>query len=382
MSLFGCRQGRRQGRIVVAAALAAGAVVACGTIETSDKIDYRAAPAPKSLDVPPDLSPLPKEDRFQVPSATVSGTAKGPAAATAPSGVVPPVPVARLQRDGSQRWLAIDLPPEQVIDQVKEMFKAAGLRVERDDAALGIVETGWAENHAKLPLDFLRRTLGRATDAFYSTGELDKYRARIERTEKNTSEVYISHRGMVEVYTSTQREDTRWQLRPSEPELEAELLRRLQLRFLQPSTAPTEVAAAAPAGAPRAPAPPQNARLVKGASPADTKVSIDEPFDRAWRRVGLALDRGGFTVEDRDRTKGVYFVRYLDPDYEAKQRDQQGIFSKMFGRDLKIDAQQFRVVLAANPAAGTDVTVLDKDGRPEASATGAKILAQITEQLR
>src|SRR5882672_2314807 len=365
------RLARRQDRFVVVSVLAVLAITGCANVEMSDKIDYRSAAPPKPLDIPPDLSQLPKEDRFQVPSASANAAnARGAqAAAPAAGNVIPAVTNARFERDGSQHWLAVDQPPEQVIEQVREMFKTVGLGIDRDDATLGIVETVWAENHAKLPLDFLRKALGKVTDFMYSTSELDKFRARIERTQNNTSEVFISHRGMAEVYTNSQHENTIWQVRPSDPELEAEMLRRLQLRFL-PATATaaatttaTATAAAAPiATEPKAPPPPQNARLVKGDSAAESKVLIDEPFDRAWRRVGLALDRGGFTVEDRDRTKGVYFVRYLDPEYEAKIREQQGFFSKMFGRDSKIDAQQFRILVAAN-ASGTDVTVQDKDGK-------------------
>ena len=378
------RPAWRQGWCAVAAAGVVAAVAGCSSIEMSDKIDYRTAAPQKPIDIPPDLSQLPKDDRFQVPnaSATASANAKGPLQAPGAPSAVPAVTVARFERDGSQRWLAVDLPPEQVMEQVREMFKTVGLGIERDDAQLGIIETVWAENHAKLPLDFLRRALGKATDFAYSTSELDKYRARIERTPNNTSEVFLSHRGMAEVYTTAQHDNTIWQVRPPDPELEAELLRRLQLRFLPSATATAAAAPGAAAPDARPAAMPQNARLVQGAGPGDSKVEISEPFDRAWRRVGLALDRGGFTVEDRDRTKGLYFVRYLDPDYEAKQRDKQGVLSRIFGRDPKIDAQQFRILVAANSGNGTDVSVQDKDGKPEGSATGAKILAQITEQMR
>ena len=384
MSLVERRLTRRHGRVAVAAVLAIAVLAGCANVEVSDKIDYRSAAPPKPLDIPPDLSQLPKDDRFQVPnSASATSAARTAPANPAQGTAVPAVSTARFERDGSQRWLAVDQPPEQVLDQIREMFKAAGLGIDRDEPSLGIIETVWAENHAKLPLDFLRRTLGRITDFMYSTSELDKFRARVERTANNTSEVFLSHRGMAEVYTNKQNEQTVWQLRPSEPELEAEMLRRLQLRFLPAATA----TAAAPGTTPDArpgsvAAVPQNARLVKGSSAADSKVAIDEPFDRAWRRVGLALDRGGFTVEDRDRTKGVYFVRYLDPDYEARMRDKQGFFSRVFGRDQKIDAQQFRILVAGNSGNGTEVSVQDKEGQPEASATGSKILAQITEQLR
>jgi outer membrane protein assembly factor BamC len=391
MLLFESRPVRRLGFLVAISVVVASAA-GCSSMQITDKIDYKTAAPPKPLDIPPDLSQLPKDDRFQVPS-TVSASTIGQqqtAAVAAVQTAVPSVPNARLERDGSQRWLAVDLPPEQVIDQVREAFKDAGLAIERDDPTLGIVETVWAENHARLPLDWLRKALGKVADTFYSTSELDKFRARIERTANNTTEVYVSHRGMVEVYTNGQHDETIWQLRPSDPELEAELLRRMQLRFLPGATATAAATSATKSAAADNPAvtkgmpppPPQNARLVSGAATADTKVSIDEPFDRAWRRVGLALDRGGFTVEDRDRTKGLYYVRYIDPDYEAKMRDQQGFFSKLFGRDPKIDAQQFRIWVVPDSGTSTDVRVQDKEGKPDRTATGNKILAQITEQLR
>jgi len=392
MSLFESRPLRRLG-FLVAASVVVACAAGCGSVQITDKIDYKTAAPPKPLDIPPDLSQLPKDDRFQVPSVSASTMGQQQTAAAAPvQTAVPAVPNARLERDGSQRWLAVDLPPEQVIDQVREAFKDAGLGIERDEPTLGIIETVWGENHARLPLDFLRKALGKVADTFYSTSELDKFRARIERTANNTTEVYISHRGMVEVYTNSQHDQTIWQLRPSEPELEAEVLRRIQLRFLPGASGTATAAATAPAKSAAAdntaaakgmpPPPPQNARLVSGATAADTKVSINEPFDRAWRRVGLALDRGGFTVEDRDRTRGLYYVRYIDPDYEAKMHDQQGFFSKLFGRDVKIDAQQFRILVAADGGDGTDVRVQDKEGKPDGTATGSKILAQITEQLR
>jgi outer membrane protein assembly factor BamC len=262
-----------------------------------------------------------------------------------------------------------------------------GLKLEREEPQVGIVETVWAENRAKLPQDVIRRTIGRVFDNLYSTGEQDKYRTRIERTAKNTSEIFISHRGMIEVYTSPAKDQTRWQPRDADTELEAEMLQRLLLRFTQPVTPQTATAAAtagAPAATAAAAAPPASAALTKivpAASAGDAAIEVNEPFDRAWRRVGLGLDRGGFTVEDRDRTKGIYFVRYLDPEYEAREREKQGFFSKIFGQDFKVDAQQFRVVVQA---AGdvSKVTIQDRDGKPDTSATAGKIVKQLSEQLR
>ncbi|MFO0101998.1 MAG: outer membrane protein assembly factor BamC [Betaproteobacteria bacterium] len=369
----------------------------------SDRIDYKGVPAStRSLEVPPELSPLPPNDRFAVPgTATASGTATAtPAARPAGSAaaVAPNTPNARIERAGGQRWLAVDVTPEQAYAVVRDFWPSVGLALDREDPAAGIVETVWAENRAKLPQDILRRTLGRLIDGLYSTGEQDRFRTRIERTAKNTAEIYISHRGMEEVFTTAQRDATRWQPRASDPELEAEMLQRLLLRFgstAAPASPRTAAAPSTPAGAPAtgaaapvagaaasaAAAQAQTVRLVSGGNGRAERVEIDEPFDRAWRRVGLGLDRGAFTVEDRDRANGVYFVRYLDPEVEAKQRSQQGVLSRLFGGDPKIVAPQYRVLVLSSGKMST-VTVLDKDGKPELSPIGDRILTLLNQQLR
>ena len=377
------------GLLCTAAALLAG----CSSLGlTTDKIDYGSVQPQRPLDLPPELTPLPTNDRFNVPGVvTASGVAQQAQAGRTPGvvagaqAVAPGAPNARIERVGTQRFLAVDLPPEQAFAVVREFWPSVGLKLEREDAALGIVETVWAENRAKLPQDIIRRTIGRVLDGLYSTGEQDRYRTRIERTAKNTSEIFVTHRGMIEVYTTPARDQTRWQPRPADAELEAEMLQRLLLRFApapaatttaaQPAAAPVATAAAATA---------QTVRVVVGNDGRANRLEIDEPFDRAWRRVGLGLDRGGFTVEDRDRTNGVYFVRYLDPEFEAKQRAEQGIFSKIFGSDPKIVAQQFRIQVGTTAAGGatSTVSVMNKDGKPEASSTGDKILRQLSEQIR
>lgn len=363
-----------------------------GAIFTSDKVAYETARSRAPLEVPPDLSQLPRDERFVVPDRpqTVTASAQGrPAGAAVPAAgtasVVPAGVVATIERQGNQRWLAVNLPPEKVWPVLVDFWPSVGLRIERSDAAAGVVETDWAENRAKLPQDIIRRTLGRVLDSVYSTGEQDKYRARLERTAKGTSEVFVSHRGMIEVYTSPAQDRTVWQPRPSDPELEAEMLQRLLLKFdaaarptvtAATATGPTAAAATTTAVAP------QLARMIRGADGRGERVEIDESFDRAWRRVGLALDRGGFTVEDRDRAKGLYFVRYLDPDYEARSKAERGFFSRLFGREQAVTAPQYRVSLTGQGDARTVVQVLDSGGKPERTSTAERILTLLTEQLR
>jgi outer membrane protein assembly factor BamC len=198
------------------------------------------------------------------------------------------------------------------------------------------METDWAENRANIPQDVIRRTLGKVLDGLYSTAERDKFRTRIEQGKDGT-EIYISHRGMKEVYATEGKDKTVWEPREPDPELEAEMLRRLMLRFgVQEARAEAMLAKQQT---------PEQARIVKEAGAQ--MLEMDESFDRAWRRVGLALDRVGFAVEDRDRSKGVYFVRYIDPEVDNDSKRDEGMLAKLaFWRSKKDKAApQLQIVV-------------------------------------
>jgi outer membrane protein assembly factor BamC len=251
------------------------------------------------------------------------------------------------------------------------------------------METDWEENRAKLPLDFIRRQLGTFLDSIYDTGERDKFRTRIERRPDGSSEIYISHRGMVEVVTSQQNQTTVWTTRPSDPELEAEFLNRLLVKLgTEEARAKMIVASASPAAAAAGaagaaiPAQPAQSKFVAGPS-GSSYVELADPFDRAWRRVGLALDRVNFTVEDRDRNAGTYFVRYVDPN-EDPDKDRRNVFGRLFNSDdPKKQAQQYRVLVKTQADnATTRVTVLNKTGDPETGDAGTRILTLLNDQLK
>jgi len=368
------------------ACLLAVALTGCGLFgskASSDPGDYGAAATHQGpLEVPPDLAPLSKDERFALPDQGVSANALRSAAGAASPGQAVAVSSAhaRLVRDGAQRWLAVDLPPEKAYDVVKDFWPEQGMKLIVDEPALGIVETDWLDKKAKVDDGVVRHLLNLVLETFNSTGIRDQYRTRIERTPTGTSEIFITHHGLEEVYSDKEKVATTWQPRARDPELEAEMLQRLLIRF--ETGEPTPVAKAPPkpaTGAPAATALASVSHVVKEGT--ESHLEVDEPFDRAWRRVGLALDRGGFTVEDRDRTKGLYFVRYLDPDYQAKQKADRGFFSRVFDSDPKIEAQQFRVALLTD-GDRTTVRVQNKDGHPEASSAGDRIIKQLDEQMR
>jgi outer membrane protein assembly factor BamC len=241
------------------------------------------------------------------------------------------------------------------------------------------METDWAENRAKLPMDPIRSLIGKAVDGLYSTGELDKFRTRLERGNASaTTEIYISHRGMEEVYTSSEQSNTRWQPRPPDPELEAEFLRRLMVRFgVEDTRAKAELVASDEKI--------ERAKLVSAVD-GSGRLELSDPFDRAWRRVGLALDRVGFTVEDRDRSKGYYFVRYVDPQIDGQRssdKDKSFLSKLAFWKSdpTTIKAEQYRVLVKQSGSV-SEVQVQNKDGQPENSDTGRRILSLLHEQLK
>ena len=358
--------------------LAALSLAGCSSLDnmiSGDKLDYRSqASKTQSLDIPPDLTQLAREGRYQPQAGVVSASTlrQGSSAQAAPVAVVAPTAVGamRIERQGNSRWLVTNLPPETVYPLLRSFWAERGFSLVEDAAETGLMETAWAENRAKLQQDFVRATIGRVFENFYSTGERDKFRSRVERTPAG-SEIYISHKGLVEVYVTPQKDATMWQVRPSDPELEAEMLSRLMIKL----GAKDEVARAAVALAPAA------APMARVASvPATAAMDLDEPFDRAWRRVGLSLDRSGFTVEDRDRTAGLYFVRYVDPKFASKE--EPNFFAKLFSSDKDAaKPQRYRVLVKAN-GAKSQVTVQNNLGAPDNSEAARQIVGRLIDDLR
>jgi len=368
--------------------LACAALSACSWFDAGGKkVDYKSAGQTAPLEVPPDLLRPGGDDRFRVPDVNPTGTAtfsdysreRGGKPRAGATGVLPEVAGARVVREGSQRWLVVKGAPDQVWLTVKDFWQESGFIVNVEVPEAGILETDWAEKGARLKdIGVVRAFLSWALDQVFTTSERDKFRTRLERgAEPGTTEIYVSHRRMEEVLINSTTSDipeTRWQARPPDPDLEAEMLRRLMVRFgVDDAQAKTQVASAKPA-APRA-------TLSKGDDGAGT-LALNDQFDRAWRRVGLALDRVGFTVEDRDRSKGVYFVRYIDP--QADSKDQGGFLAKLkfWGDDKPKPNEQFRIQVKDANAAGCQVNVLNKDGAREQSNTAGRILALLYEQLK
>ena len=371
-------------QLLAAATLALLALAGCsGNLIEGKKIDYKSAGNVKPLDVPADLSTPPTSDRYNIPeasagSATASEYAEGQGtrAAAGPAPVLPPQDKVKFDRAGSQRWLVVDAEPDALWPVIKEFWQDNGFLIDIDSRPTGIMETDWAENRAKIPDSLIRKVIGKVLDSAYSYPERDKFRTRLERSQNpGSTEIYVSHRGVAQINISKDRytEKTVWQVRPVDPDLEAEMLSRLAIRL-----GARDEQIKAQAKAPEQP----KATISRNGELPDALLLVDS-FDRAWRRVGLALDRVGFTVEDRDRSKGTYYVRYVDVDAADKGKS-EGFWSKLaFWRSdsgSKKDAQ-YRISVAG-ATQGSEVKVLDAQGAKSNSPTAGRILALLQQELK
>lgn len=347
------------------------ALSACSVLD-SDKIDYKSASKGQTLEVPPDLKQLSRDSRYALPGGVVSANAMeaGKATQTPDSqAAANHMGDVRIERNGDQRWLVVQRPVDKLWDPVRDFWLENGFTLALDQIDLGIMETDWAENRAKIPQDFIRSTLGKVFDSLYSTGERDKFRTRLERRPDGSTEIYVSHRGMEEVYNTANKDSTVWQPRPADPELEVEFLRRLMIKL----GVPAEQAKAATASAPKA------AGVHVANQDGVPVLQIDEGFERAWRRVGLALDRTGFTVEDRDRSQGVYFVRYVAPGTDQKE---PGFFGKLFSRAKSATPPlQYRIVVRSQGNASV-ASVLNASGTPESSENAQRIVRILADDMK
>jgi outer membrane protein assembly factor BamC len=366
----------RAGLLLVAASLTLAGCA--GDTSLGKKIDYKSVATAPALEIPPDLTAPQYDDRYNV--ATASGVAARDA--TRPRGggdiAINANADARIMRAGSERWLQVRATPEQAWNVARQFWTEQGFALAVEQPQAGIMETDWAENRAELPPDFIRDSLGKVGDMFYATYKRDKFRTRLERgVEPGTVDVYVSMRRMEQVPTTmidkVQPAGFVWAVMPPSPSIEAEFLTRLMVKFgaSAPSAAQSLQAAVAPAA--------ERARIEKTPD-GSPRLSVDETFDRTWRRVGLALDRVGFTVVDRDRSKGVYFVRYADPD--AAKKDEGFLAKLMFWKDKTGDKpEQYRIFVAESPPPSI-VTVQDPNGATDKSPNSEKILALLKDQLK
>ena len=361
--------------------IATSALTACKSVTSNDTVDYKSTGAVRgpNLSYPPDLITAQADRRYIVQDGTATMSEYNAAmkkSVQMRNNVMTGIPGMRIARDGERRWLVVEKPAAELYPQVKDFWQENGFLLVVDSPSTGIMETDWAENRSKIPQDFIRSTLGKVLDSLYDTGERDKYKTRLEVPKPNETEIYITQKGSLEKCATDSAGScnyTIWTSRPNDPELEAVFLARLMER-LGMTQEQAKAAVAVPLG-PKTP----KAKFVQEAN-NQGYIELSAGFDRSWRDVGLALDRSNFTVEDRNRSNGVYFVRYVN----AKDvGDTKGFFSNLFSSkdSSKLLAKKYQVIVKSTGENSANVYVQDADGKPENTPAGIQLLTLLNDQL-
>jgi outer membrane protein assembly factor BamC len=383
----------------------AGIVAGCGT-SSPTAINYKSDQRSKqsSLAVPPNLLDEAVDQRSLPPQggqASLSDLQQVQKVAPSAPTVVPPVTGMHIQRDGAERWLIIDAKsPDQVWPQIRRFWQEQGFLLVVDSRDKGVMETDWNETHPQISDGLIRDTLAKATGNSYVTAERNKYRTRLEAAPNGGTYVFVSQKGMREALTGVNNDSSQWQARPNDPALENEYLKRLMSSLaLADSRQASGAAGAADATASAAAQPAKggdakaaavaaqnatnvgNSPIRNEAVPAATsaQMTLPEAYDRAWLRVGIALDRANFTVDDRDRARGVYYVRYVDPNDNAAR--EQGFWSQVFHGRKEIIAKQYQVNVRAVTEQQTRVAIVDDKGEVDSSTQARQIMALLADQI-
>jgi len=389
---------------VVPVILTAGAGLSgCGSASVSEMLPdqtlayKKSREASENLELPPDLRSGSFDDALDVPplegGATYSEYASGRTErrqAAASGAVLPAVPNVELRRSGNERWLEVQATPQQVWPRVVSFWREQGVLLVEQNPAVGVMKTDWLENRAEIPQDFLTRMVRKVADGLYATSTRDQFAVRIDSGAKaGLTEVHLTHKGMEEKLVSSTLGDssrTVWEPSGTNADKEAEMLRRLMLYLGASQKQAGAVVAGVGAGAAGAGEPGGTAQRPGSVARLATEggaqvILISDEFRRGWRMTGSALDRAGFSVEDRDMSRGLYYVRYQDADATSRSEKRSWGSRLAFWRKNDIDRVKQYQVRVQGDQTQTRVSVLDANGNPDSSPAAARILTLLAEQM-
>ncbi|MDD5394755.1 MAG: outer membrane protein assembly factor BamC [Thiothrix sp.] len=346
---------------------------ACQSLDfdVGDRIDYKNNKSINALEVPPDLSAPDYDPTYSaMPGGSVSASALARGEARHNSRAVLPVNAGiQLMSNGNVRWLQVNAPADAVWPKLQEFWRVMGVDIKRDEPRVGIMETDWAENKAEIPLDFIRKALGKAFEGMYDAGSRDRFKIRLERPSAGATNVYLSHERAEEHVSGT---GTKWEYKPSKPELEGEMLNRLMI-FMQGGDASRN---AAPIPEASLTSVPVAMTQLEGGYPA---LMVGGGANDVWVRTGVMLGRIGLSIEDQQRGKGVYVATYQG---DTDRGEKQGFFTRMFksDRDVMKIGSHYQVMIA-DAGNRSVITIGDVDGTPLKAGAAQSILERLKSEF-
>lgn len=357
---------------VVMMSLGLALTTACST-KSSYKGVYSGGDTEKTLDVPPDLAAPDTNPVLVLPElrnkvTTYSDYQNAGKPVTPQQRIAKSFKGMRFVRDGALFWLETDAPAEEVWTDVRNFFVKVGFEIKNEQPLIGRMITNWKDNRVKAEGDWFSNLLSKAFGAELK----DRYFIRIERdTASNGSKIFIRHQGLQEVVDGGEEElglstdvvTTSWAIRPSDPELEVEMLMRfMTYRGVDETQAKQQIASV-----------PEKHRSKFNDQGQQYSLEVYEPFSRTWRHIGVALDRMGFYVEDRNRSAGVYYIKI--PDYFKIEK------SGLFSSKHKPESAEYLLTIEDN-GDSSKVRVKARGEQPkDLSQVSEKILKQIQQNI-
>jgi len=355
----------------------AGCSVVDNFVDTKNtKLNYQNNKSVKSLDFPPDLTAPEFDMAFVLPADGVAsavamrGQANGYTVDGRQINVLPKSTNIRFGGAGATRWLDVDASAESVWPKLRDFWRSVGISVKRDEPRIGIMETEWAENRAGLPMDWLRKAVGKVFQSAYDAGTRDRYRMRIEKPSAQSTRIFLTHKGAEKMITDTL---TGWELRPANHELEAEILNKLKA-FLQGDVV----------GAAKRSASAGNANQVSSLASLVEQdgqpiLQIHDNYKRAWILTGIMMDRMGLIAEKRNQASGIYEVEYRGNDEDTAKR---GFFKRLFGgrKTLLVKGENYQVHVQ-DAGKLSIVRITDDEGKPLSKRLTQLVLARLKQEF-
>lgn len=371
---------------IAKASLAVALILLLQACSNPARLVYEESSFGTPLEVPPDLTkPSIQDDLSFLDSEPDS---KGTAASLAKNNSacscedtqlnLPVLPVQehiKIARDGAQRWLVLQGEPRNIWPWIRGFWLKNDFKLSLEDPVIGLIETDWKQQRNNLPLEGQAESKKVAEQdvidsKIYAVPTKEKYRVRLDRGEQaGTTEVFLTHRG-VELLTDGKL--IVWKLRPTDVELEAEMLTRMfvylgnERKKLNAPLASTNQHL-------------NIATLIKDES-GHPILKIDIEFTRVWRRIGLILDRLDFIIEDRDRSVGTYHLRFKDVLKDEELKEEKGWFSSWFSSDTK-ESPNLQVVLR-DEGSSTHIAVRNPDGKFSSEEKATSLLKKIINHLQ
>ena len=367
-------------------ALTIVSVTACsGSKKDTPKLDYQSQNNKiVSLEVPPDLRDPRSGDLYTLPQGTTaSPNAMQQKSTNKP--VLATVKNVHIERRGTQRWLVVnDKKAAEIWPLLRAFWQESGFTIYSEEPQAGLMETDWAENRAKLPNQGLRKLFDKVgLGGVYTTSERDKFLVRMERNQNNGVDIFFTHKGLEEVFDSKKEENTIWQPRANDPNLEAAFLARfMQYLGVDEAIAQEQIA--------------EKNDSMQGTQFAKldgNSLIVYGAAERNVNRIGSALDRIGLTVQQFVSERGMFVVRPAPSESEALEQaadkdKKTGMFSRLFGKGKKTTAQPETMQAAQMFVAleelgnGQRVILLDQMGKPYTGENAQKWLNGLYRELR